>query len=476
MGTAAFVNNFFMAGYVAVGIDMGFERVTDHRYRTRDTAEIAPRLARVAARPRGDRFFLFANYNSPHEPYDPPERHAGAGPPAPAGPGDRQVRAYMAEAAKDDAAIGELLGELDALELTRSTLVVVTADHGETLSTAHDGDGLEGIHQRFHHAVGNYEETTRIPLVMALPGVLDGGKAVTERVRSTDIAPTVLEVLGLEPDPRMSGRSLVRLARGEREPDPRVVVSEGRQSRAILWDHFRLIAHDGSDQPALFDLDVDPGERHDVARAHADVVAELQARLAAAVANVPAADARARGGTAGAPDHPPALCHRRAGPAVSSGSSTVGDDRHGAAFTFSAVGVPGEALHADGPRLTFAFTTAADAVVGLDLRTDPPGPPSRGGSSSTTRRGPPARRSPVPSGCPPWLRRPGSRETRRGPRPTSAALPTVDPARDLGLFVTRDRPGEAAAPDDTGPAGGGAAAAREMQQVLQQWGYAHGSH
>ena len=39
--TAAFVNNFFMSGYSAVGVDMGFERLTDHSYRTRDTDAIA---------------------------------------------------------------------------------------------------------------------------------------------------------------------------------------------------------------------------------------------------------------------------------------------------------------------------------------------------------------------------------------------------------------------------------------------------
>ena len=81
----------------------------------------------------------------------------------------------MAEGAKDDAAIGVLLAKIEALGLTQSTLVVVTSDHGETLSSAHDGYGLEHMPMRFHHAVGNFEETTRIPIVMALPGVLDGG-------------------------------------------------------------------------------------------------------------------------------------------------------------------------------------------------------------------------------------------------------------------------------------------------------------
>ncbi len=200
VGTAAFVNNFFMAGYVPVGIDLGFERVTDHRYRIRDTDAITRDSVDWMRAHARDRFFLFVNFNSPHEPYDPPKDMVARVPPPPAGPVDRQVRAYMAEGAKDDAAIGELLSELDALRLTGSTLVIVTADHGETLSTAHDNEGLEGIHQRFHHAVGNFEETTRVPLVMALPGVLEGGKAVPDRVRSTDIAPTVLDVLGFEPE------------------------------------------------------------------------------------------------------------------------------------------------------------------------------------------------------------------------------------------------------------------------------------
>ena len=48
----------------------------------------------------------------------------------------------------------------------------------------------------------------------------------------------------------------------------------------------------------------------------------------------------------------------------------------------------------------------------------------------------------------------------------------IDASRDLGVFVTRDKPGDAAA---GGPTGGGEGAV-EMQRMLQQWGYAHGSH
>ena len=101
--TAAFVNNFFMAGYASVGLDMGFERVTDHRYRNRDTAEITKDALAWLEGHAGSRFFLFVNYNSPHEPYDPPKEMLARIPPPPQGPRDREVRAYMAEGAKDDA-------------------------------------------------------------------------------------------------------------------------------------------------------------------------------------------------------------------------------------------------------------------------------------------------------------------------------------------------------------------------------------
>ena len=55
----------------------------------------------------------------------------------------------------------------------------------------------------------------------------------------------------------------------------------------------------------------------------------------------------------------------------------------------------------------------------------------------------------------------------------SATSPVIDPSRDLGVFVTRVKPG-LASPDSTGS--GVAEGAKEMQTVLQQWGYAHGSH
>jgi arylsulfatase A-like enzyme len=470
---AAFVNNFFMAGYVPVGLDMGFERVTDHRYRVRDTAEITRDALAWLDGHAGSRFFLFVNYNSPHEPYDPPAEMLARVPPPPLGPQDRQVRAYMAEGAKDDAAIGALLARLDALGLSRSTLVVVTSDHGETLSSAHDGFGADHMPMRFHHAVGNFEETTRVPIVMALPGVLEGGRAVPERVRNIDIAPTLLEVEGLEADPRMSGKSLLPLARGQKEAEARVVVTEGRGSRGILWGRWRLVVHDPGDaEDQLYARDEDPGERHNVARSHPDEVAAMKARLTAALANVRAADARV--------DQPaplPVVHVRFAGAGGGhhvTGAFHVGDGKHGASVLFEAVNVPREAIHVDGPVASFAFDTVADGLVGFDLRVDPPGAPVAWRLFLDDAPWPAGATFAGPFGLPAVASLTGIASDEARSEAYAAVLPVIDPSRDLGVFVTRDRPGDVAVVAGV-PAGGGEGAL-EMQRMLQQWGYAHGSH
>jgi arylsulfatase A-like enzyme len=470
----AFVNNFFMAGYVPVGVDMGFEHVTDHRYRTRDTDAIASdALAWLDAR-KGDRFFLVVNTNSPHEPYDPPKELLARVPRPPVGPRDAEVRAYMAEAAKDDAAIGRILDAVDAMGLTKSTLVVLTADHGETLSSAHDAAGFEDMPMRFHHAIGNFEETTRIPIVLALPGVLDGGRAVADRVRNVDIAPTVLELEGLEVDPRMSGKSLMPLVRGEKE-DPRVIVTEGRGTRGILWDRWHLVVHEGrTEDDELYDLQDDPGERHDVANRPPNraVVAELRARLNAALANVKAADAKDPGG----PTSVPVIHMVFAGAGRVhrvTGTISAGDGKRGVTLHVAPVGLAGDVVRLDGPTATFALTTAQGALVGLDLRVDPPGAPVAWKLYLDDAPWPDGASYAGPFGLPAVAARGGIAGDDARAEAYAGSAPMIDPARDLGVFVTRDRPqaAPAASPSNAAPE-----AAAEMQQVLRQWGYAHGSH
>lgn len=289
--TRAIVNNFYIVGYSGVGVDMGFEGLVDHRYHREDTREIVSDTVRLLEQHRARRFFYFVNLDSPHSPYLPPPSAKAAIPKPPHAPEDRLVRDYLAEIHKDDAAIGRLLGTLDKLGLKDETLVLVTADHGETLSREHEAipEGVDGgpqIGGRFHHLSSLFDETAHVPLILRLPKTLPAGLRVKDPVSTIDIVPTLLELAGLPVPAAVRGSSLLPLVRGKADPE-RVVVVEGRGAHSIRVGNWRLVVRDKThrhvrlkgrrvERPLeLYDLANDPGERVEVSAKHPDVVTRL---------------------------------------------------------------------------------------------------------------------------------------------------------------------------------------------------------
>ena len=483
--THAFVNNYFMVGYAPVGVEMGFEHTADHRYRTRDTLEVTRDATAWIKGNQDTRFFLFVNYNSPHEPYEPPAQLLERVPPPPAGPSDKIARLYLAEAAKDDEAIGVLMHAIAEAGLLERTIVVVTADHGETLSSAHAGtSALDHMPVRYHHAVSNYEETTHVPILIVAPGLLPEDRAVKERVRNVDLAPTIAELLGLEPQTRFSGRSLVGLAKGQKESEERIVLTEGRGTRAIMHGRHRLLVRDGAARTTtfadrtvtvneeLFDLVDDPGERRDLAKDHPDLVAEMRARLVAAIAKVPVAGSLAA--TSPAEDATPPTIHLRfvgGGRARRvSGALALGDAKNKArAFTVEPIELGRDALKIAGDRAEIALTTSPSAAVGFDIVVDPPETPVKWDFYLDDQPWPDQAVFGGPYGLlAPGLRRGLATEEARL-QAQSPLLPPIDPRRDVGMFVVRERRGEASEAHDDGEG------AEEMARLLREWGYAHGS-
>jgi arylsulfatase A-like enzyme len=485
--TTAFVNNFFMTGYASVGADFGFERFDDNRYRTRDTGEITAHAVEWLQANGDKRFMLFANYNSPHDPYDPTPEALKKIPAPPVGPKDPAVRRYMAEAVKDDEAIGVLMKTLDDLGLRKNTIVVVTADHGETLSMAHAGfSTMDGGQSpvRYHHAVSCFEETTKVPIILALPGVADGGRMVRERVRNIDIVPTILEMEGIEPSPKITGKSMMSLIRGDKEADERVVVSEGRAMRAIIAGKWRLLVRDRDAQfvtgyggpitEELFDLEEDPGERHSVAKERPEVVAEMRARLAAALNNVPVAGTVASLGED--KGDKPTLHLRFAGAGKThriSGAIVVGDPKKPApqapTVAVEPIGLAKESFRVDGTRIEIALVTTNDFPVGYDVKIDPPATQVTWELYLDDQPWPSGAIFAGPFGLVATAAATGLVSDEARAEAYSPQLPEIDPLRDLGFFVTRDRRGET----QVGPAMG-ADGAKEMNRLLQEWGYAHG--
>jgi arylsulfatase A-like enzyme len=168
-------------------------------------------------------------------------------------PEDREVivGAYDGEIRSMDRALGRLVEGLENRRLSRRTVLVFTSDHGEEL----------GEHGKWgRHADTLYDELLRVPLIIYLPDGDSAGESIGRQVRSIDIAPTILDALGLEIPREFRGRSLLGLARGERA-GPLVAVSmrdqpdeEGAPFASVRTERWKLIAG------MLYDLRRDPAE------------------------------------------------------------------------------------------------------------------------------------------------------------------------------------------------------------------------
>lgn len=453
MTTRAFVNDGFVVGDAPTGVDMGFERVIEHR----DEFEIARSAAKWLKENKDTRFFAFVHLDARES---SESTHLEKVPPPPAGPKGARARLYMAKVAKDDEAIGVVMRALDEAGLRDRTIVVVAADHAQALSSARAGaSGLGETPSRDRRAARDYEQTTKVPILIVAPGVIAPNTDVEARVRSVDIAPTVLDLLGVERHARMSGESLLPLAGGQEEGGERVVVSEGQRSRAILHGRWRLVVHEGvgrvvaqggdarATDVELFDLVDDPEERRDLASSRPEVVTEMKARLEAALKNVPVAGASGRPGALARPDGQglPVLRLRFAGgsaPRRVSGTIAIGDGKtKPKTFDVTPIELGRDALRAEEGKIDVAFHTSPSAAVGFDVVIDPPTTPVTWALWLDDAPWPEEGTFGGPFGLVTPILSKGVATDEARFAAQSSALPTIDAQRDVGLFVTRERRG-----------------------------------
>jgi len=442
--TLAFTSDEALVGEARAGVDLGFERVVARRSGRDATSGSAQDASRWIEANRDTRFFAFVSFDSPRAPYEPSPQHLERVPPQ-LGPKDVTARRYLAKAAAVDDAVGVLMRTLERTGLRERTIVVLTATHGETLSPAHRNGSEVDEPAAAGNSVRHFEEATKVPIVVAAPGLLPSDVDVKARVRSIDLAPTTLALLGLEPHARTSGRSLVPLAKGREEAAERVVVSEGFGTRSILHGRWRLLVHDAPTSGALqglrplaelYDLVDDPGERRDLARTHPEIVAEMRARLEAASKNVRVAGAAELAGV-----EPATVRLRFVGGATSrrvSGTIRVGGgSTKPTSFEVHPIELGHDAFHLGGDKIEIAVRTSPSGAVGFDIVVDPPGTPITWDlwldDGPWPENGVFGGRFGLPS--PALHEGVASDEARWAAR--SAELPMIEPGRDVGLFVVR---------------------------------------
>ena len=315
----ASVNNLFMLSSHGLGVDFGFQRMGDYRHLVRDTPEVTASAIRFIQANKARRWFQFVNLNAPHMPYTSPKRYVRrarqvVGDSAADAMAPQRLR-YLGELVYTDEALGRILGALDATGQRGRTVVMVTADHGEIMDPAHDRlSAIRDKRSLYHHGITPFDEEVRVPLLVAAPGAVPGGRVIDEQVQTLDLARTIAELFGLPDDPRRRGRSLAGLLLRGDPHDDRPVRIVGRYYRAVRTQGMKYVRHetrgaqgwqpDGAEE--LYDLTADPAEHVDLAAApsSAPVLLEEGRRLflalEAAYARPPTDDEapRANGGAA----------------------------------------------------------------------------------------------------------------------------------------------------------------------------------
>jgi len=230
------------------------------------------------------RFFLFLHYMDPHDPYfEHPYNGVGiaraAGDPSES-EAERMHSLYVGEIAYLDANFGKLIAKLETMGLYDETVIALVADHGEEFQE----------HGGFWHGLTLYDEQIHVPLLVkwrksapAAPADARG-----EPARLIDVAPTLLAQAGAVVPPAMQGIDLTKLP-AARAPGDQIVFSEenheGNVLRAVRTKRWKWIEANagnprGLPERELFDVEIDAGEKENVAEREPGTALEL-ARQAA---------------------------------------------------------------------------------------------------------------------------------------------------------------------------------------------------
>ena len=293
----------------AYGVDRGFE----HYHMTPETGRLADGTTRDALAwldTTGDRpFFAFVHYFDPHLSYSPPLPYEKAFSgdysgrigdsfnlegfsrvrdsmfvqmqDLSAADRDRIVALYDGEIVFTDKAIADLLMGLDERNLRGNTLIVFLSDHGEEFFE----------HGGFEHGHTMYDELLHVPLFFCLPGRLPEDVRLSRPVRLLDVAPTILDLLGIEPPLHYEGISIWPLLQGKGQALDRegallphdVAYSEaimhGREKKSVTAYPWKLVHEMGTEAQMLFNLEEDPREMQNVIEAHPDRIERLEGLL-----------------------------------------------------------------------------------------------------------------------------------------------------------------------------------------------------
>jgi choline-sulfatase len=258
--TAAFIGAVILdSKTLAPGLDRGFDfydNFPEHSTEISRWGRVERRAMDVVGRaetwlsahPSGPHFVWIHLYD-PHDPYEPPAPYSQI----------YKDRLYDGEIAYADAALANFIAFLEKQGWYENSIIVVVGDHGEGL----------GEHREATHGIFLYDSTTHVPLIFKLPaklpieGAVRKVKVVDAQVRTTDILPTVLDLVGA-PAPQLDGESMKAYFAGV-DTAQRIVFGETDYPLRFGWAPLRSVRADGTKfieapRPEFYDLHSDAAE------------------------------------------------------------------------------------------------------------------------------------------------------------------------------------------------------------------------
>jgi arylsulfatase A-like enzyme/Flp pilus assembly protein TadD len=223
-------------------------------------------------------FFLLVHYFDPHGPYDPPKEYLEKY-------GVDMVSKYVGEVAYTDTHLAPLLQAAETAAGGSDLLTVFVADHGEGLKE----------HGETQHGFFLYDSTVRVPLILKYPGHIMPATVSHRPVPTVDLAPTILDLVGLSVPESWQGRSFaaeVAISGIEDEPpaeveDPEMrpcYMETFRTRYSYNWSELLGVRHDlwkfvRAPKPELYNLAEDPGEQSNLYTDRPDMAASMGSLL-----------------------------------------------------------------------------------------------------------------------------------------------------------------------------------------------------
>ncbi|MGA1826276.1 MAG: tetratricopeptide repeat protein [bacterium] len=277
---AAFIGSFVLDSQF--GLDQGFDFYADNldpnkpagaikqlgfRYPERSgdsvTNDFIKWLDSYKASDTKSPFFAWVHYFDPHFTYEPPEPFSA----------QFKDNPYDGEIMFTDFCLKRIFDTLSSYSLLDSTWIILVGDHGEGL----------GEHKEKYHGVFLYNSTLHVPLIMRYPALITPA-VVSSQIRTIDIAPTILNVLGIKPFKEADGVSFAKLFEGESIDDSTLYCQSEYGMNGYGWAPLEGIQQDEwkyikAPYPELYNIKKDNEELHNLIDEKPDKASEMRQAL-----------------------------------------------------------------------------------------------------------------------------------------------------------------------------------------------------